>query len=385
MPEPQKPGSAIRDFPEETICPSCGKFVGAYTRCPYCGAEHKRRTSIRFFRIFSICMSFGGLFIIWLAARGIQAPLIHIKDIGPTNAFAYVRIEGNNTRTRLFDDGGISFWVDDGTGTLMVRAYDDIGKMLWKENRVPGAGDIVSVEGTLNLREDFVMMIINIPEKVVIERVEPELVAIVNMDDDYIDEKALVEGKIVATRKFRKGSSVTLSDGTGLLDVVIWDSNKKMMGEKAKLLSIGQNVAVQGTVGKYSDRMQINLAFPADIRKLNRDVDVPADILSSVPAEAKGPEKPTIGEIDKSRVGDLVEVAGTVSGVQKFTKGTKFQLTDPTGSVEVILWDSVYDGIPSADKLIKDGSALSVRGPVGEYKGKLQVAPKSSDQVKPSG
>lgn len=383
-PSPIEEASTVGDFPEETICASCGKFVGAYARCPYCGTKHGRRMSIRFFRTFALVVGIGGVFLIWLAARGIQAPLIKVKDIGPTNAFAYVRVEGENVSTRIYEDGGVMFRIDDGTGTLMVRAYADIGKKLLAEDRVPGPGDRVSAEGTLNLREDFVMMIVNVPSKVQIERTVPEVVAIANLDDDYMDEKVMVEGKVVGERKFPKGSSVTVSDGTGTIDVVVWDSNRKTFGDKERLLELGKNVAVQGKLGKFRDKLQIALAFPGDISELEREVEVPEELLESIPGRGKGFQKMEIGSITLNNVNDYVEITGKVDGVRKFSKGTNLQLAGPTGTVDVVVWDSLREQIPNADEMLQAGKMLIIKGIVGQYRNKLQVVPKSPSHVNPA-
>ena len=34
-------------YHSETHCPSCGRFVGTETRCPYCQTETQKRLSIR--------------------------------------------------------------------------------------------------------------------------------------------------------------------------------------------------------------------------------------------------------------------------------------------------------------------------------------------------
>jgi len=381
---PEEFAATFGGFPEETVCASCGKFVGAYPRCPYCGEKHERRMSIRFFRFFALAFSLGGVFLIWLAARGINAPLIKIKDIGPTHNFAYVRIEGENTRSRIYDDGSVAFYVDDGTETMMVRAYREVGRQLVEEGRLPGAGDRVSVEGTLNLREEFVMMIVNVPEKVRVVRVEPESTAIVNIDDSYLDHKVLMEGKIVATRKFNKGGSLTLHDGTGSLEVVIWDSNRKAFGEKERLLEEGRNVRLSGKVGKYRDKMQISLDFPGDIQELERDVKLPESVSISSPGTRRNVEKMDIGAIGRDRLNQWVEITGKVEDLRKFSVGRGLKLVDPTGSVEVVVWDSIAAQIPAADRLFQVGSFLRVEGVVGEYQNQLQVVPKSSNQIGPA-
>ncbi len=383
-PAPISEESTVGDFPEETLCASCGKFVGAYARCPYCGTKHGRRFSIRFFRGFALIVGLGGTLLIYLAARGIKAPLIKIADIGPTNSFAYVRVEGEDISTRIYEDGGVLFRIDDGTGTLMIRAYGDMGKKLLAQDRIPGPGDRVSVEGTLQLRENFVQMIVNVPTKVRIERVVPELTAIANLDDDYMDEKVLVEGKIVGERKFPKGSSFTVSDGTGTIDVTVWDSNLKMFGARKDLLELGKNVLIQGMLGKYRDKFQVGLAFPGDIEELDREVEVPDSLLSSIPGRGKGFQKLEIGSITLNNVNDYVEITGKVAGVRKFSKGTNLQILDPTGEIDVVVWDSLREDIPAADELLKDGKILTIKGLVGQYRNKLQVIPKSPSHVKPA-
>lgn len=379
MSEAKRTSPTLSDFPEETLCPSCGKFVGAYARCPYCGTAHTRRMSIRFFRIFSICMAFGGVFLIWLAARGIQAPLIKIEDIQPTNAFAYVRVEGKDTRTKLHPDGGISFWIDDGTGTLMVRAYREIGQELRELGRVPAPGDRVTAEGTLQLREDFVQMIVNIPEKITIEPASTDLVAIANLGPPHLGEKVMVEGKILGERKFPKGSKISLSDGTGTIDVVIWDTNRNAFGEKEKLLKAGKKVSIKGQLGQYQNILQISLDFPVDIKELGREIGLPETILP--PAPAKEFQTLDIEEVTRDKLNQFVEITGQIAELRKFSKGRKLQIADPTGSVELLIWDSLYDRLPGAGDLIKEGNLLRIKGKVGEYRGQIQVVPKSPDHV----
>ena len=266
------PSTPVRDFPPETLCPSCGKFVGAYTRCPYCGCEHKLRMSIRFFRFFALAVSIGGLFLIWLAARGIKAPLVKVGDLGPMNSFAYVRIEGENVRTSAYDDGGIGFVLDDGTGTIRVTAYADTGKALTELGRVPGPGDRVSVEGTVQITEDRARLLVNVPEKVRVARL--------------------------------------------------------------------------------------------------------AAAAAATPAAAM-----EIGDVTHAAKGREITIVGKVTTRSRIPNGLKFQLTDPTGSIDVVLWESTRDRVTALGLQIEEGRFLKVRGHVGEYRGALQVVPKSTGRI----
>jgi DNA/RNA endonuclease YhcR with UshA esterase domain len=257
------PTPTIRDFPEETICPSCGKFVGAYTRCPYCGAEHKHRISIRFFRIFSITVAIGGLFLIWLAARGIKAPLLKIEDIKPLHSFAYVRVEGENMRTFTADDGMVSFTIDDGTGELRIRAYPGTGKALIKMGRVPVAGDRVSVEGTLQFRGgDYVQMLVNVPEKVKIEPAEVKpfeaaITEIAKITPEKQGAEVVIEGKVTDLADIGRGTKFKLTDPSGSIDVVVWDSIRSRVTAPGVSLAEGKLLKIRGHVGEYQGTLQV--------------------------------------------------------------------------------------------------------------------------------
>jgi len=262
VPGSPSPGPATRDFPEETLCPSCGKFVGAYPRCPYCGCEHKLRMSIRFFRFFALAVSIGGLLLIWIAARGVKAPLVKVKDIGPMNSFAYVRVEGENTRTSAYDDGGISFAVDDGTGTMRVQAYADVGKALTAMGLVPGPGDRVSVEGTIQFTEDRVKLLVNVPEKVKVTRGEPAASKAVAMEIGDVTPAAkgreiVIVGKITGLSSVGKGTKFEITDPTGTIDVVIWDSTRDRVVAPGLEPTEGQFLKVRGHVGEYQGKLQV--------------------------------------------------------------------------------------------------------------------------------
>jgi DNA/RNA endonuclease YhcR with UshA esterase domain len=256
------PGTPVRDFPPETLCPSCGKFVGAYTRCPYCGCEHKLRMSIRFFRFFALAVSIGGLFLIWLAARGIKAPLVKVGDLGPMNSFAYVRIEGENVRTSAYDDGGISFVVDDGTGTIRVTAYTDTGKALTELGRIPGPGDRVSVEGTVQITEDRARLLVNVPEKVQVTRAAAAAAPAAAMEIGDVTHAAkgrevTVVGKITALLRIPNGLKLQLTDPTGAIDVVLWDSTRDRVTALGLQIEEGRFLKVRGHVGEYRGAIQV--------------------------------------------------------------------------------------------------------------------------------
>jgi len=94
-------------------CPSCGRYVGPYHACPYCGARLTGRISIRVVKIVVILLATVGLVALWFAATRAGVPLIQIQAAGATMNMAYVRLQGRCTRTPSYDPRGetLGFWI----------------------------------------------------------------------------------------------------------------------------------------------------------------------------------------------------------------------------------------------------------------------------------
>ena len=69
---------------DEMACPKCGRFVGAATKCPYCGAKVEKRMSLVALRWAAVLLSTVGLVLLWLMARTREPELVRIGDIEAT-------------------------------------------------------------------------------------------------------------------------------------------------------------------------------------------------------------------------------------------------------------------------------------------------------------
>lgn len=87
-----------------------------------------------------------------------------------------------------------------------------------------------------------------------------------------------------------------------------------------------------------------------------------------------------ISEIDRSQLGETVEIGGQIAGVWDLTKGRKYQLRDETGQIPIILWDSVLEDLSGRDRL-RSGCEVALSGRVNEYKGELRVMPAQAGDV----
>lgn len=75
-------------------CPDCGRYVGPYEACPYCGAPMAGRLSIRAVKAAAVLLATLGLGSLWFVARRTEVPVISIDQARAATNLAYVRIEG---------------------------------------------------------------------------------------------------------------------------------------------------------------------------------------------------------------------------------------------------------------------------------------------------
>ncbi len=192
------PPSNVREFPAETLCPSCGKFVGAYEKCPYCGTALQKRMSIIFFKRAALVLAIGGLALLWFTATKIKIPVVRIADINARMNNAVVEVKGKVTRVSIMGRDGIGFDVDDGSEQLRAQAFRGLDKMRESGN-VPQVGDEVSVVGSIQITEKYgTSLMINIPSRVKVIPAVPEKVTIDKVTLENKGKAVEVVGEVIA-------------------------------------------------------------------------------------------------------------------------------------------------------------------------------------------
>jgi len=349
-------------------CPSCGRYVGPYEACPYCGARLTGRTPIRVVKIAAIVLATVGLAVLWLAATRAEVPLIQIGQAGATMNMAYVRLEGHCTRAPTYDPESdyLSFWIEDDTGEIRISAYRAETRRIIEQGRVPALGDLVEVAGTLRVREDFLSLTINVPEQLKVTRAEPadRDIGTIVPEDQYL--RVRVRGQVRDIYEPYHGLTlITVRDATGSIPVAVSEDLIALSGV-TPTLTTGQPVEVVATVSLYGDTPQLVPASVADIVPLSEPVHIAVE--------------KQIGELTTADAGQLVVVRGTVTEVDPFSSGVKYTLDDTTGSIIVLLWQSVYDALPDPTAL-DVGAEVQVQGEVSQYRGELELVPELAEDV----
>ncbi len=346
-------------------CESCGRFLGPYTTCPYCGARVAGRVSLRVIKLAALMMAFVGLLTLWWVARQMPIPLLTVEAAQGTMNMAYVRVQGRITHSLTYDpDGGyLAFWVDDGTGELRVSSYRDVTADLLAAGLIPAPGDLVEVAGTVRLREDYVALTLNTADHIRLDRPAPVMVKAGTLTALDAGLRVRLEGmarRIVAP--YAGLTLITLQDDTGEMVVALDDTLIALTGAAPEVVE-GQTLIVTGTVTLYRGEPQLTPATVADIA------------LSAVPPAQETAVR-SLSTLSAAEAGAWVRVRGRVVALTGLKGGVKAVLDDGTAQLDVILWQRLYDALPDPTA-VDVGAEVEIQGALSLYAGALELEPAS--------
>lgn len=363
---------------KRAYCPSCGRYVGPYATCPYCGARLQGRLSLTFVKVAALGLAIIGLACLWYCARRVEVPTLAIGDVQGLMNMAYVRLEGHVARSPTFDPESdyLAFWVDDGTGEAYVSVYRDVTRSLLAAGTIPAAGDAVTVAGTLRVREDFVSMTLNVPEHLSLSRPEPAVAdvgALTPLDEGLRVQVSGVVGDVSAP--YEGLTLITLHDDAGSVVVAVDAALVALTGALPELVP-GQQAVVTGTVHLYRGQPQLVPASVTDIVL----AAPPEDVAAATPTLTPTPATQQLGRFSLDNAGQQVRVQGVVVGMTGFKGGLKATLDDGTGQIILLLWQSVYAVLP--EPLALDlGAAVIVCGELQVYEDVLELVPATADAI----
>jgi len=372
--------------PDDITCESCGRFVGALTRCPHCGARVEKRISVRACRYAAVLLATVGLFLLYLMAINKEIQVIKIDAITPMMNFAYVRIVGDVVSDpRIFEKAGrvdsLRFNVSDGTGEILVQAYRAIAKNLIAEGKVPRLGDSVDIIGSLSVSQDRMVLRLQSDQQLTIEHIELPLTPIGALSAST-DRAVLIEGLITRVIEPRPNSrapwKIMVQDNTGEVEVSFWESIYADILGKAQI-EAGMPVRIRGSVSSYKNKISLSLASALDI-EFPKALTGGKDIEFSTPVEI---ESIMLDEVTKDRNGQQVETEGQVVDVRSPSKETApwhVVLEDGDARVTLVYWDKVASFLK--DRQPQKGDRLQVRGEVSTYKDSIQLKVARADHMR---
>jgi DNA/RNA endonuclease YhcR with UshA esterase domain len=383
------PGHA--EQPSEIICSDCGRFVGALTRCPHCGARVPVRMSLRVFRYAALILATAGLGLLYLMATHRAIPLVRVADIKPTMNFAYVRVAGTVTGdARIFKEGerarSLRFMVDDGTGEIQVSAYQAQARKLVDADRVPRLGDRVEVSGSLGIGpNDDMILRLQVADQLALTRAAMPTTPLGDIDEGMIGTSLMIEGRITRVAapagQSRAPWTVTVDDGTGRQEITFWEDIYAEIRDKILLIA-GTPVSARVDVRSYRGKLQLALSRGADLEFPG------AGSTSNLTA---GPGAPggyaareiALADVGPDLAGQEVKLTARVVDLRTPEAGSKapYEIIFREGEKEltVVYWDNVAKYLTGNKPAI--GALMSVRGRVALYKDKLQIKVNHSGQL----
>lgn len=367
---------------EEIICPSCGRFVGALTRCPHCGAAVRKRLSVRVFRYFALLLGTVGLLFLYLMVRNREIPLVKIGEITPTMNFAYVRVHGRvASDARVYREGdqiqGLGFVVDDGSGEIGVRAYRAVARELLASNMVPRMGDTVTVAGSLSVSaDDHVLLRLQSPQQLKLEPADVPRIKLADLSEKYLGKSVIVQGVVSHIIAPRPGSRapwvIRISDDTGSGDLTFWDDVYAELPQRERLV-LGAVIQARAGVSQHRGALQLRVSRGQDITFLQGEEARRAS--EGVEYTAQAGIQVTPSEIKPTLIGRVVLCEGEITSLQPPPEGSRapwrMRLSDGKGGITVVFWQDVASHIRNLEQLV--GRRVRVEGRVDQYRGRLQI------------
>lgn len=355
---------AADNLSEETLCPSCGRFVGAYEKCPYCGAALHKRMSLLIWKRIAVGGTILGLLLMWFAATRMTPSLVQIGEIQETYNNAQVTIRGTVVDRRLDPErGSIMLTVADESGAIGARSFNALPEFE-KLGNVPKVGDRIEAVGTIQIDAVYgTSLNLALPHRLKVMGAKPAVkteIARLRAADVY--NRVTVTGMVKYPVRFGKA---TITDRVNDLVVALDPRN---LGAKIPELKTGEGVEVTGVIISGVEGYTIIPADPGDIR--------PHEVTFTI-------ERKAIKDITMANLGDLVEVEGKVVSFTAFKSGGgSAAISDGTGRIIIgPLFASIFDNIPDNHKLKAAGTRIRVKGTVAQFRGDLQISPGSAENV----
>ena len=391
---------------EEMNCPKCGRFVGAVTKCPYCGSKVEKRMSLVAIRWAAVLLSTVGLFLLFLMAKHREIPLVKLGEVKPTMNFAQIRVEGVvDSDARTFrTGGGMGFNFSDGTGTIMVFISQKQAQEMVEKNLVPKAGDTVNFAGGLNIADDKSSMRLLSVDEFQLIRAPAVAVRLADVTTAMKGTSVTVAGKVMdlfpPPADSKRPYALKIKDDSGEQTVNFWQAEYDQIANKDML--VGAYVRARVSVAAYQDKLQLKLAAGQDLEILEgppaaADYSTPAQkAAAAYEKEAPVPaprdfsrgrsvqaNSLSVGEVTAAQAGQTILVRGRVASVSAPKEGTKqpyaVVLKDGDASLRATYWSNVNDVIAVKPT---PGALFEMEGVVETYQDRPQLKVQSGYKVK---
>jgi DNA/RNA endonuclease YhcR with UshA esterase domain len=192
-----------------------------------------------------------------------------------------------------------------------------------------------------------------------------KFVPLAEISETNVGQWVRTQGEIVTVSPGDKNTKLTLSDSGKRLTVLIWPDTWAALPQAD--FQPGAEVTAQGEVNLFNGDLEIMPELPSDVEVLAR-------------ATAAVAQPKSIGAITADDVQALVVTQGTIEQATPFSLGTRYDFTDPSGTIILLVWNSNIDPQKQQD-VFKVGAVLSITGTIDQFNRQLEIVPRSLDDV----
>jgi hypothetical protein len=138
------------------FCPSCERYIGPVSVCPYCDADAAVPRAMRVIKVSAVLLASAGLALLFVMSRSKDVPEVKVSELTPLMNFGSVQVSGTVSRNPFIgrekgEIDYISFLLDDGTGRVRVQVYGLTAKELSEAGMIPRQGQQLRAAGSLNV------------------------------------------------------------------------------------------------------------------------------------------------------------------------------------------------------------------------------------------
>jgi DNA/RNA endonuclease YhcR with UshA esterase domain len=193
-----------------------------------------------------------------------------VWDLGPAwtaDLESVVRVRAEVVLRKRFAKGW-RITVTDGSKSLPVVLFDDDFPD-WAGLSALRPGALLEVEGTVKAFRGRREIVPAGPEAMKVTRPAPETAAPIRVETGKVKGLSVgravaLKGKVLRTSPIRGGLKITLDDGSGAVNVILWDSVLSRLSTDVSLVS-GATLTFRGKVGVYRGKHQIVVQDPGDV------------------------------------------------------------------------------------------------------------------------
>ena len=192
-----------------------------------------------------------------------------------------------------------------------------------------------------------------------------KFVPLAEISETNVGQWARTQGEIVTVSPGEKNTKLTLSDNGKRVTVLIWPDAWAALPQAD--LQPDAKLIVQGEVNLFNGDLEIVPELPSDVEVLAR-------------ATAAVAQPKSIGVITADDVQSLVVTQGTIEKATPFSLGTRYDFSDPSGTIILLVWNTNIDPQKQPD-IFTVGATLLITGTIDQFNQQLEIVPRSLDDV----